>query len=68
LVPHCRCAHVPTCRFADVDAAALFYALADTVAEVQANKLYNTSSDMKAETLVEPLDDTLAKNKGRDTW
>ena len=52
----------------DVKAEALLNALADTVAEVEAATLYETLSVMKAETLVEEVDDTIAKDGGRDTW
>ena len=46
----------------------LLHALAETVAEVEAETLYKTLSDMKAETLVEALHGTLAKDKGRNNW
>ena len=46
-------------------AEALTYSLDYTVTEVKPKILYETQSDMKAET----LDDyTLTKDEGRDTW
>ena len=49
-------------------AEALPYSLHYTVTEVKPKTLYETQSDMKAGTLVEALDYTLAKDGGRDTW
>lgn len=37
------------------------------VAEVEAKKLHKRLSEMKAETLVELLDDTVEKDGGQDT-
>ena len=39
-----------------------------TVTEVKPKTLYETQSDMKAKTLIEALDYTVAKDGGRDTW
>ena len=47
---------------------ALIDALADTVAEVEAATLYETLSDANAETLVDSLNNTLAKDGNRDIW
>ena len=52
--------HLET-TLADVKVDAPLYALAGTVAEVEAKNLYETLNNMKAETLVELLQDTLAK-------
>ena len=49
-------------------AEALPYSQHYTVTEVKPNTLYETQSDIKAKTLVEALDYTLAKDGGRDTW
>ena len=53
---------------ADVNSEAPRCALPDAVEEVEAKTLHKRLSDMKDETLVEVLDDTLAKDRGRDTW
>ena len=53
---------------ANEKAEELLHALAETVAEVEAETLYKTLSDMKAETLVEALHCTLAKDEGRNNW
>lgn len=47
---------------------ALPYSLHYTVTEVKPKTPYETQSDIKAKTLVEDLDYTLAKDGGRDTW
>jgi len=47
-------------------AEAALHALADTVAEIEDEKLYETLSDMKDETLVEVVHDTVAKDRGRN--
>ena len=43
------------------------YDLANTVVEVEDRTLYETLSNVKAETLVEALNNALAKDGGRDT-
>ena len=53
---------------ANEKAEELLHALAETVAEVEAETLYKTLSDMKAETLVEALNGTLVKDEGRNNW
>ena len=39
-----------------------------TPGDLEAEKLYEILSDMKTETLVDALDDMVAKDKPRDTW
>ena len=39
-----------------------------TPGDLEAEKLYEILSDMKTETLVDALDDMVAKDKLRDTW
>ena len=53
---------------ADVKADAPLDALAGTVAEVEAENLYETLSNMKAETLVELLHDMLEIAGCRKNW
>ena len=49
-------------------AKAPLYALADTVAEVEAETLYETLSNIKAKMPVQLLDDMLAKAGCRNNW
>ena len=53
---------------ADVKTGALLINLADSVAEVEAETLYKTLDDMRAQTLIAVLHDTLAKNRRRNSW
>ena len=53
---------------ADVKADAPLHALAGTVAEVEAENLYETLNNMKAETLVELLHDMPAIAACRNNW
>ena len=46
---------------------ALIAALADTVAAVKAKILYHSLNDIKAETLIDALKHTLAKDESRNT-
>lgn len=39
-----------------------------TLGDFEAEKLYEILSDIKTETLVDALDDMVAKYKRRDTW
>ena len=46
---------------------ALIDALADTVGVVNANTLYDSLTDIKAQTLLEALNHTVAKDESRNT-
>ena len=46
----------------------LLHGLGDTIAEVEAETLYKTLSNIKAKTLVEVLHDTLAKKGRQNNW
>lgn len=39
-----------------------------TLVDLEAEKLYEILSDIKTETLVDALDDMVAKYQPRDTW
>ena len=59
--------HLET-TLADVKVDAQLYALAGTVAEVEAESLYEKLNIIKTETLVDLPQDTLAKTGCRSNW
>ena len=53
---------------ANVKVDAPLHALSNKVAEVEAETLYKTLSDVREETLGEVVRDTLAKDGGQNNW